>query len=222
MPEKMMSSSSGASMRTIVENIKSARQERARRALERTESVKHIKSDTKLLLQDINDLREQIRKDNARRKKQMETMLAQHQSELRATVQQLMRVYQQFILRLQAEHQQLKQDLDQKAQQVRATLKANEEKRMNVQQALMQEIHRLIQAKQQDVRRIKADVQTLKNQTTAMMLAYANEHKENQAIWAELSSSAPKRKPSLPNVAAEPSEAEKQFAISIPFAKQKR
>ncbi|MFN3428179.1 MAG: hypothetical protein ACK41G_11475 [Candidatus Thermochlorobacter sp.] len=222
MPENMMSSSSGASMRTIVDNIKSARQERAHRALARTESVKHIKSDTKLLLQDINDLREQIRKDNARRKKQMQTMLTQHQSELRATVQQLMRLYQQFVLRLQAEHQQLKQDLDQKALQVRATLKANEEKRMNVQQALMQEIHHVIEAKQQDVRRIREAVQMLKTQTASMMAAYANEHKANQAIWAELSSSAPKRKLAAPNAAAEPSEAEKQFAISIPFAKQKR
>lgn len=224
MLEKMLSSSSGASMRAIVENIKAARQERAHRAVERSESVGRIKSDTKLLLQDINDLREQMRKDNMRRKKQMETMLAQHQAELRASVQQISRAHQQFMLRLQAEHQRLKQELDAKAAQAKADLKASEEKRLTAQRALMTSVHRVIQEKQSDVRRIRENVQTLKNETATMMAAYANEHKENQAIWAELfsSSSAPKRQALMMKSPSEPSEAEKQFAISIPFAKQKR
>jgi len=226
MPEKMLNSSSGASMRAIVENIKAARQQRAHRALERTESVNRLKSDTKLLIQDINDLREQICKDNVRRKKQTEAMLAQHQTELRSSVQQLSRLHQQFMMRLQTEHNQLRQELQAKAMQVRAELKTNEQTRMQAHQALMNQIHQLIRAKQEEVERVKDKVRELKRQTAAMMTAYTNERRENQATWAELSHRTPlspaKVAVSMPRSASESSEAEKQFAISIPFAKQKQ
>jgi len=155
MPEKMLSSSNGSSMRAIVDNIKAARQQRMHRALERTESVNRLKSDTKLLIQDINDLREQIRKDNVRRKKQTEAMLAQHQNELRQSVQQLSRLHQQFMMRLQTEHNELRQELQAKAMQVRAELKANEQTRMQTHQALMNQIHQLIRTKQEEVERVK-------------------------------------------------------------------
>ncbi len=226
MPEKMLSSSNGSSMRAIVDNIKAARQQRMHRALERTESVNRLKSDTKLLIQDINDLREQIRKDNVRRKKQTEAMWAQHQNELRQSVQQLSRLHQQFMMRLQTEHNELRQELQAKAMQVRAELKANEQTRMQTHQALMNQIHQLIRTKQEEVERVKDKVRELKRQTATMMTAYTNERRENQAIWAELSHRAPvstsKVAVSMPKPADEPSEIEKQFAISIPFAKQKK
>jgi chromosome segregation ATPase len=227
MLEKTLSganSQGSTSMRAIVESIKAARQQRAHLALERKQSIQHLKSETKLLLQNINDLREQIRKENVQRKKQTEAMLSQYETELRQSVQQLLEQHRQFMVRLQIEHNQLRQELKAKATELKAGLKANEQKRMEAHRVLMSQIHQFVQAKQDEVQRIKDTVRELRRQAAAMVTAYANKRREDQAIWAELSGRAlaSTAKVDMPKPTSEPSEIERQFAISIPFVKQKK
>ncbi len=214
------------SMRTIVEGIKTARQQRARLALERKQSIQCLRSETKLLLQNINNLREQIRKENVQRKKQTEAMLLQYKAELRQSVQQLSEQHRQLMVRLQMEHNQLRQELKAKATELKAGLSANEQKRLEAYRVLMSQIHQFVQANQDEVQRIKDTVRELRRQAAAMVTAYASKRRKDQAIWAELagrsSVSTAEVATDVPKPTSEPSEMERQFAISIPFVKQKK
>lgn len=227
MPETITTSSSGPTMRSIVDSIKASRQERARKAIERSEFVKQMQADTARLLKVFNDLQEQIRKDNVRRKAQTAAALAQHQAELKAAVRQLSQSHQQLMQQLRSEHKDLQLTLKQRAIALHTALKANEQTRLQQQQALMKRIHTVIRSKQEEVQRLRHDVFALRQQAQSLVKAFAEEHRHNQAVWAELRqhpkpSAAPAVSVAASKAISELSELEKQFAINIPFVKPKK
>ncbi|MCS7013072.1 MAG: hypothetical protein RMI34_01280 [Chloroherpetonaceae bacterium] len=214
-------------MHAIVEGIKVARQERARKAIERAEFVKQMQTETARLRKTFAHQQEQVRKENAARKQQVETMLAQHQAELKAAVKQLSQRHQQLRERCRAEHKTLQLMIKQQAVALRTNLKTAEQTRLQQQQVLMNRIHDVICSKQEEVKRIQQEVTKLRQRAREVVQAFAQEHKQNQAIWAELSQQKALSVPKSTKVATtkamnELSELEKQFAINIPFAKPKK